>query len=269
MESAGLINDSLKLAYQILDNILPNEKWGLINIAQNSEVEYINDDFNQLPTQLKYDFDLTPSFIQKEGVVEEKIPYKWYSGIYIKAKGETTEDPINNRAREVKYITEKQIIRYYGDPLDQYRHIPRLANNLPRVKGQFTILVNRQKLTNFINYYSNLGPRFDEETGELQFLGEVVQFKGEVEIKDVALLVNNLNSIVSKKDFYQVRVNSDYDKDVDRHSKTSVNDMSEKVFDTIKSKIKNNPTLKNALVIVQQDGFGMFVNQKVIISKNY
>jgi len=35
-----------------------------------------------------------------------------------------------------------------------------------------------------------------------------------------------------------------------------------KVIESIKDKIKKDETLSNALIIVQNDGFGLFVNKK-------
>lgn len=261
-----VIKDAVRLATNILNSLLPSDSWAIVNIVKDERDHLLFNDFPDIPTTFGYIYDQVITLLTEEGIIEESNPGSWFIGItdtdsyyahhilpYIEQL-----DGLGMEARSKGYLTEKQLVEYYYSNDRQ-----KLG---PVISGHYSVLINRNRLDKFIKKFSNLLPNINEETGEFSFRGEVVLFKGELEIKSLKLLLNNLNSLVSKKEFYLVRGKNDYEQIKDRYGVTQLHDSLEKMFNVIKKRLKQNSKLKDVFVFTQDNGFGIFINEKALRS---
>lgn len=261
-----VIQDAVRLAINILDSLLPSDSWLMVNIVKNKKEQLNFNDFPDIPTTFGYTYDQVVLLLVKEEVIEELNPNSWFIRITDKNSYYAHNispyidqlDPLGMQAWHKGYIKEGQLVEYYYSNERQ-----RLG---PIISGHFSVLINRKSLENFIKKYSNSHPILNEETGEFSFRGEVVIFHGELEIKSLKLLLDNLNSIVTKKRFYEVRGKNDYDLIKKKYGVTQLHDSLEKLFINIRSKIKKNAKLRDTFIFTQDNGFGIFLNKN---SLNY
>lgn len=258
----NLTQDALRLSETILDSLLPNEGWVIVNIAQINQKTFKVPTWPGIPTSFGYEFDKVPDLLIEEGVIEMLASDHWFTDVtsLMLLEGESINQ-MTVFARGKGYIKQNENIEFMWTGI---------INGVKMYwrgsyRGQYAALINRKQLEVFIKYCKNLGPKFNEETGTFEFLGETVNFEGKVEIKSVQLLVQNLNSIVAKEDFYKVRGKEDYQVIKKEHGVTRLHDVLEKVFDKIKKKFETNPKLKDTIKLVQKDGFGMFINTKATL----
>ena len=265
-----LIEDAINLSETVLDSLLPGQEWVIVNIAKTDTQTFALDGIPQIPTCFGYVYDRVPELLEKEGIIEAKEENRWYTevkNISHYMNDDFTEiafaklrelDGITAFTRKKGYLTEDEIVEYI-DGSDRV--------NFNRQFGkQYAVLMNRKAMEQFIGWYRGLTPKFDEKTGELHFLGQTMKFSGAITIKTVKLLMDNLNSFVSKKDFYNLRGVDNYDTKIRLKKLTAIHDIFEKSIKDIKTTLAKNPKIEEALTIIQKDGFGIFMNKKVMFS---
>lgn len=133
-----------------------------------------------------------------------------------------------------------------------------------------TVLIDTQKLKQFIisNEDKNNSISFDKEKAVLQFRKYEIKFtKDSYEAKTLALLIKNINSIVSKKEFHEISGKS-YPVDISKTRLTPIHDVLKKRFLSLRKKIKSHPGFKKVIIFVQDDGFGIFINNKALIENS-
>lgn len=255
------IRDCLSLVLNIHDSLSPHDSWKVVNIGKSTNSTFSWPSYPSIPWSFGYSYDSVSQILEEEGVIEAKIQDAWYIGITKTSASQS--DPITILARKKGYLKNDESVKYYSKWTSEH-----VDHGPTSVGGQFSILVNVQNLIKFYWKYNEqtLPPRptFNETTKNLDFLGESVHFMGEIEQKSVRLLMENLNSLVSKKEFYEVRGEVGYEETVKKKRPTLVHEPLEKMFTEIKKKIMANKKLKNVLILAQQDGFGMFLNQKTL-----
>lgn len=256
----GLVQDALKTANYILNSLTPYDEWVIVNLCKvTNNPAFTYPTYPEIPTIFGYSFDKVPEFFIKEGVIEAKTFDKWYSGLTIvpyygsqKHDGLPIYDGITKIARNKEYINKSNRVGYYEKWKRDY------VDDGPGGVEHYSALINVKKLREFVRWYGNQSPKVDIKNGHLYYLKFVLPFNGDEKIKAVKLLVDNINSIVSYKEFYEIREGTNYDKDSIKQ-KSRIHNSLESMFKTIKSELKKSE-LKNYLIMVQQDGFGMFIN---------
>lgn len=255
----GLVNDAVRLCTVIWDSLLPTSQWAVVNIAKSKNALFTYPTkYQEIPTSFGYTYDRVPQYLSECGVIEALGVSRWFM-FFSKGISEKTTDLITNVARAKKYISEDQSASYYHTLSDYKQRYG------PTEPGQYAILINVSKMSNFIRRSLTTIPQFSEDSGILSFLGKVIRFDGEVEKKSVRLLVDNIGSIVTKEEFYSIPRGAKNYKAIVESKKGSLHDSLEKMFNKIKSKFYEDKDLKNALIFVQKDGFGIFVNQRSLL----
>lgn len=126
-----------------------------------------------------------------------------------------------------------------------------------------TIRIDTNMLKAWVNQKSKLDnglPCFNRVSGELSYGGQSVNFRPHSkEAVSIELLINNLNSLVSKQCFYEVC--GDKYPDIRNTRIAEIHQILEDRFKSIKHKIRGNSLFKKKLIFVQQDGFGIFENK--------
>lgn len=256
--------DALELAQKILDSLLIQDKWTIVNILIDDRDAILIKNYHLIPPSFGYKYVSTITLLEENGVVEGKTNNWWYVGS-VKSNSYIwntfpqeiqLDDHISEVARKKGYINKDESVRYYYDVSK--------GDVGPQLHEQYAILVNREKLEDFINYFKELKPRFNLDTGILEFMGESVQIDGKINRKSFNLLFDNLNSIVTKKEFYEVREKQDYDIIYKQPGITKLHDVLKKVFLELKEKVESYPKLKHAIKFVQKDGFGIFIDEKAL-----
>jgi hypothetical protein len=271
----NVTQDALKLAKNIQKSLPPDENKALVvvNILVDSRDEFSLDEYPSIFQSFGYRYDKTPDFLEKNGVIEAKNEGKWYvdivdtNDVWVKRILPETRlvDPIALTALKKKYIKDDQIPKYYYEATYWGDAMTNVYSWGPKKHGQMAILINRKKLEDFINWFSGLKPKFNEGTGLFEFLGETAQIDGKIEKKSFQLLLDNINSIVTKKEFYEVRGKKDYEAIYKGTGILNTHDALEKIFTKLREKIESNPKFRQAIKFVQKDGFGIFINEKVLL----
>ena len=249
----------------IYNSLSPRDTWKIVNIGKSNNQVFNWPSYPSIPWSYGYTYDSVPQILEEDGVIEAKVANSWFMGVENGTK--QFLDAITIAARQKKYITDDEIVNFYC----KYSHSRKSNDRGPTsVGGQYSILVNIQKLIAFYQKYNQEAtppkPIFNEKVRTLDFLGEKILFKGKIEQKSVKILVDNMNSMVSKKDFFDVRGEGKYEVEVKKFGSTPAHEPIEKVFKEIKSKITSNDKLKKVLILAQQEGFGMFIDQKAVVA---
>lgn len=266
MNMNNVVQNSIQLAVSIFSNLPPQKTWAIVNIGKSSNLSFYFTKYPNISTVYGYKYDYVPCFLENEGVIEAKVPHRWFT--------EITESEIPNNDS----ITRVAHLKGYLNHLESTNFYSRYSQTQPKnnfgpytVGGQFSILVNVRKMYDFCEKYLDTPdriPKFNEATKCLEFLGESLLFIGKAEQNSLKLLLSNLNSIVSKQDFFESGGNaSSYADAVKRRRQTLIHDPLEKRFIKIKKRIMANKRLGVSLVLVQQNGFGMFLNNKAMSPK--
>lgn len=255
-----ITKDALKLASNILKSLLPDEKLPVVNIAIDDRDTFTLEGYTSIPQSFGYRYDKTSILLKLHGVFEGETIGWWYVGT-IKMSSYlrkvlpdelSMDDNISEIARKKGYIDKDEAVQYYYNVSKE--------DTGPKMHGQAAILINRQKIEDFISWCNSLKPIFNDETNYLEFLGEKVLFEGALEKKCVKLLIKHINSTVSYKEFYEVR-DKDYKAEVAEFGKTISDDPSRVMFKRIRVKIKRNKKLKEVLILKESGGFGMSVKK--------
>lgn len=260
-----LIDDAQKLAKKIKDYTDLDKKWAIVNIVWDKEGNDtpFSGKYSNVKRALGYVHDNTPELLIKHQVIEGRAVGWWYENV-VWSKGVwgqtrpgdlAMDDNITGIAHEKRYIPKNKIVKYYFD-------VPTNDIGL-RLRGGMSILINKGKLFEFIKLCETRKVRFDDASNCLIFLGQEVIIKGKFEKESVKLLIKNLTNVVTREEFYKVRekypkIGANEDKDADPI------DLSRAVFKRIKSKIQKNKTLKKALLLRENNGYCMDVNEKFV-----
>ncbi len=267
----GLINDCVTLCSYIYDALPPAEYWSVVNIAKTANRTFTYPSIKEIPTSYGYSYDRVPQELLAQGVIEALMPNRWFtrwgnaiSGSY-SANG---KDFLTTIARDKGYLNflklpnDQTVAHFY------YEWRNSRENWGPVEAGQYSVLINKQKLVEFTRWYSNTSPQFVLQTGDLYFLGQNLKFEGEVKRKTVDLMIKNINSIVPKEQFYELREDSSvttYEQQKNRNRLTKVSDRLEDTYKQIQREIEKHPVLGVALIPIQKKGFGIFVNNSAIL----
>lgn len=257
----SLVNDAVSFCQLIYEGTSPNHKWRAVSIAKNINRIFSYQQIPEIPTGYGYFYDEVPKYLLEEGVIETMLPSRWVTGVSQNPPGIKTGDLVTATAIAKGYIDKNQIFKYYV----KYDRDHRVAGYGPILPGQFTALINIEALLKFIvtatsNSQGQI-PTFDPLTGELIFMGEKITIVGPVEIKSMNLLIQNINSIVSKANLYEVREKVNYQQAIENKNATRINDIIEKIFKALRTKVKSNPKLNDILIFVQSEGFGIFIDR--------
>lgn len=255
----NVISDAVNLATNILNSLSPNREWGIANIALNKADEFLLKNYPTISPSFGYSQNETPSFMEASGIIEGKTKGWWYIDISkqnsqwdrMKPQEITLDDGIESVAQEKGYIKNNEIIMYYARGNDWG----------PSKHGQMAILVNRNNLEKFIGWYNETTPQFDTDTGIFKFRGASVTIKGQKSINRFKLLFDNLGGFVTKKQFYEVDGKKDYDVINKKTNITRLHDRLEKGFQNLKRIIESDSMLNKSVIMIQKNGFGMFVNK--------
>lgn len=248
------IADAVALAKTILSDSSLEEKYIVCTIAQADNSIFPTPD-RETPSAYGYRANGVPMLLQKKGVIEQSVQHYWFAGIdkwNERSKYKAHPEKMNLYAHERGYIKKDQEIRYHivNDPMYDV----------------FTILTTPQKLQSFVNFFENRIPVFDKDSGNFVFLGETIKISGEKERSCLDYLVNNVNCIVAKEEIHAKQKKTgekSYEESKRQYGESSTHEPLEKLFQAVKKKVVANPKLKHALIFVQQDGFGLFVNQEI------
>ncbi|MDQ3159370.1 MAG: hypothetical protein M3P98_04540 [bacterium] len=279
MSESKFLVDVKRVVSAILDSTPPNKTWIICNIAK-SKKELLNEQFtfykykDQIPLSFGYQYDETVDYLESIRVVEAYSKNDWFTRISHKKNINDLDDLdfeggldlITCVARAQNYISSLEYCKYFQDVYDDDE--TGYIDTGPEMQGQYSILINVARAHVFCESGNGMVPVFKEST--LEFLGEKIEFSGLLESNAMCLLINNINSIVSKKDFYQSRGdNIKYDAEIARYTLGKVNSWSEDVFKSIRAKIENNKQLSGVLVLVQKDGFGVFIDQNQLAASHH
>lgn len=267
----SLIQDAINLCQLIDSSVPPYSNYEIVNIAIDSGVGGVTRGGDIMPKFYKYTMENVPRLLRDQGVFLALIIGRWYIG---KFKENTlnkmhpryhpphTEDVIQLKdiARKVGLYSSDESPFFYVNPDASDPEIFGI-----RKRGQYTILIDMQKARNFMALYSQKSPSLDNVTGVLTLGGKSVTFKGDITIKSVELLVNNLNSIVLREDFYNIpRGSKSYKTHIKEKGKTKIHDILNKQFDSVKATIFENNDLNRLLIPCKtRFGYGLFINQSV------
>lgn len=153
MEDNSIIIDALRLARAILDSLLPENQWAIVNIATDKRETFVLEGYPSIPTSFGYKYDKTPVLLEKHGVIEEKTSGWWFMCIsdidsywarYIRPDL-TIIDDIDWEIHKKGYVGENKLLEYYYDDTESIG---------PRKHGQAAVLINVKSLKNFIKKQS-------------------------------------------------------------------------------------------------------------------
>jgi hypothetical protein len=260
----GLLKDAIKVANKILEITLPNDKVIVINLRKTSfdgTVGVATPD--EAENVFYYEYDQVPKLFEQEGIFEIQVPNRWYIGENY--ENGNVIPKFDKKAEELGLLSKGASLMFYENDYDPRYRIHKAGEppTSPTNSKLITAIVNIQKLKEFVNWYSNLAPKFDLEIKTVKFLGREIPIDGDIESKYFACLMENIDSIVTHKELFELR-GKNYDTAISGNKKTSVHDINKKVIEAIKEKIKKDEILSNALIIVQNDGFGLFVNKRAL-----
>ncbi len=155
MESNNVVQDAVELAKAILDSLLPTDRWTIVNVARNGDRIINLTNISEIPPSFGYSFDNVPRLLHQEGVIEAVVRNKWFVKV-VKNKLRSSlavDDSITSEARKKMYIDKNEIAKFYSGSI--------YTNDLPKIGGQATILINKEKLINFIKRHKDLPTQRD------------------------------------------------------------------------------------------------------------
>lgn len=279
------LDEAQKLVKKILDDFPPHKNWRIINYCFQENDLVLFDKYPEIPKPyyidsstdnnvfdlLKYHglFDDSWENMWYECILPERLPSDRRNGLaqgYKERLRDKEADMISGftyQLRELGEIGEYSSVRTYYRVEVEGEYDITFQDQGPEARGGF-VLFFRKQLEHFLNYYSNKYPIYDRKTKTLKYLGEEVKFDGELEARTAELLITNINSLVSREEFYSVR-GDEVTKYQNIKRKTQLHDTLKKQFENFEKKVKSNSNLVKALVFVIQDGYGVFINTRLPI----
>lgn len=186
-----ITKDALKLASNILNSLLPDQKWAIVNIAIDDRNMFILNGYSSIPPLFGYKYNKTPILLKQKKVIEGETVGWWAIGIKgrnshwsrIMPADLTLDDNIVEAAQKKGYIRKDEIIEYYY-------HVS-TENIGPRMHGQAAVLINLKALKKFTtenrnqnseslakNNIDQVGGKinvvFDKAKGEVKADGKVI-----------------------------------------------------------------------------------------------
>lgn len=220
----------------------------------------------------KYGYDSTKVTAEevKFDAIDSERKMDWRELDYLEYLLEQKRNPyeITRKAREVNAIGDGYIIEFFGNWTSRdindtvYSKINRFG---PEDKSKLlTVLIDREKLRDYISIATGTHPVYSISTSEFIFLGEKVKFKGTINGHIIKILTDKINSIVSYEELYNVD-DRDYDKDVrilgiGEVHKTIRNDIADMM-----KKLRSSTKISNVLFSTEQKrmgGHGLFIDSQ-------
>jgi len=251
--------EAIEFCNTIQDTSYVYEKHLILNIFQGSTKVY-HPSLSGYPDELiiAYGFineDIL-TLLRQEGIIEAYGYRDWY--ISTIPESESSTDSLTSIAKKKGYFKEECII--YASQLLGYANMP----DLPKMG---CILINTDKLVGFIRLHANTSPYYNPKENSLEFVGEKAPFNLIDQISAINLFVQNINCIVSRKVFYESKEESKqytYESKIARYTESVFHDTLDKSFYRLRDHVYKNKELKKALSFVQNDGYGLFVNQNYL-----
>lgn len=255
-------SDSVRFCSTILDVTTPNENYCIVNIARVKDAIFYPTGLGKMsPQSYGYKFDKTPQFLIESKVILGMIKEHWYVGVEKRQSDDI--DEITRIAHEVGYFGPEKTSGYYSAWRGGIEHNGPFSD----YPNQYSVIVDIKAAKHFISMIEGSVPIYDPDMRSLIFRNIKISFQG-YQALGIELLVKNINSIVTYKDFYCAvydKQAEDYDAEIKNSSDkaTGVHAKLDSVYKQIQTKIYGSE-IGNYLVIAQHIGFGLFVNQKMI-----
>jgi len=257
----NVIEDAIDLANNILKTLSSKKDLVIVNIAINKPNTFIIEGYPKIPLSYGYQYSDTPKVLEQDGLVLGKTVGWWYVGITSKNSLTFRNRPqeinldgnIDEVVESMRFIDKEMAIEYYFNVQDD--------DIGPNKSEHRAILVSRKKLEQFVGWYKGISPQFDEKTGVFSYRGVNVTIGGEKSVRRFKLLFDNLGGMVTKRQFYEATGKQDYVIIKNSRGVTQLHDSLEKGFGKIVEIIESEPILRKSIIMLQRDGFGMFVDK--------
>lgn len=262
MQLTGLEKDAVNLCNRIYDTMLPTEKWAVINIAISNNSTFTYPLISSIPLSFGYTYEKVPLLLKQFGAIEFLLSNRWFQNIRL------ANEQLRSLKENNKILTAFLLAKgYINKNQEADLYLNRFEKNKfgPIAKGQYVAVINRYNMINFVHFYSGQYPVFNIKTGNLFFLNETIQIDGDLQRKSFKYLIDNINSLVSKKEFYEIESSNNYEAEVKIISQSSTSDKLKKRLEAIEKKVNQNTVLSHALVFkYSKDGIGIFINQRAL-----
>jgi len=274
--------DSVRIVRAILDDFLDDQEWSVINLAERNLVkkEFSRDRYlfqqphSDIPPAYLFENFNTLKYLTSIGVIHGTMFNSGWSygmqrdrsinempdttiGRYIR-DADWEAGHITNILIDLGYLTEKSRVAIFCLCKKVGRYDAECDQG-PHFSGEGFTLVFKSELESFLKSLVGHEPIFSDNA--FYFLGEKIELKGEIQQKSLELLIKNINRIVSKEAFYDVRGFGNYQRHVKQKGKTPIHDITKKIFSKIKDELGKNGKIKESLMFVTQNGYGIFVNK--------
>lgn len=261
----GVVKDAYNLCLYVLDAMTPGDKFAIINIGISDKgyKTFNYPDKHDIPTAFGYSYDNVFKVLLTEKIVLASKKDVWFTKVSVYK--DNSIDTLTTVGRSCGFLKADEHVNCYR------RWYTSHVDNGPQCKGLYSLLVDLQTMRYFVNRQQGILPIFNTEKSSLEYLGQVVEFSG-YQARCIQMLISRLNSRVSASELYSYiyeKPESDYMAQVkSSRGKTGTNEPVEKIFDNAKKKVKENNRLKETLIFVQQDGFGLFIDQRKVFVAN-
>jgi len=257
----NVIEDAINLATNILSALSSRKDLEVVNIAIKKPDTFIIDSYPSIPLSFGYEFCDTPKILEQDGMILGKTVGWWYVGIanknslwYRNRPQEVSLDGnIDEVAKKLGFVDRDEVVEYYFNIPD---------NNIgPNKSEHMALLVSRKKLEQYVGWHKGELPQFDDKTGIFTYRGVSVKISGKKSILRFKLLFDNLGGIVTKQQFYEAAGKKDYVIIKNSTGVTQLHDGLEKNFGKLIKIIESEPILRKSIIMLQRDGFGMFIDK--------
>lgn len=245
--------DAYWLIFNIYQSVLRQDKYTIVNIAKSDLKVFNYKSISVIPWSYGYTYDNILRLLTESDIVIASNKNRWYVGKELNTKySSISEDQITLKAIEIGYFKKNEHASYYSNFFNSS------VSYGPQPGGLYSCLIDIDKLLLLYNSYNFSLPKFDNKKGILNYQSSALHFEGEYQIKAVDLLISNLNKRVSESDFYNIV------RDIQTFKDSSAQkEASKKLFKEIKTKIKKDKFLSEVFVCVHENGFGIFLDNKL------
>ena len=254
MENDLLYQDAVRLCSNIFRTTPTSAKFAIVNIVRSDKDFLEFGEYPEIPQSFGYGHDEAIHLLEEHGVVEAYASDRWFRDIISIHEDDDYWEEYEIHLNAPDWICQVAERKKYIGTLEGVRYC-----RGPNVPGHFCILANVHSLEKFVQIYSGMKPIFDEKTGEFRYKGQRVRFSGEIEQKTVKLLIDNVGSIVTNKELYELRGHTNYLYYEENKKLTPIHDVIEKCVGKIKKRILSNRIMKKDLFFQQNKGHGLFV----------
>lgn len=263
MKMDNLVQKSAERFCNYINNTsAPSKRWLIATVAISPRERFQFDANPDIVYAYGYQDAQVLDYLDDLNIIVATLPDRWFNRI---EEGTNPENAgFDRKAKELKIITDEQTVKTWLTVEIPFDYELIMTSDIPdpmffAPEGVCTVIIDLLELRNFLGRSSGQLPTYqllDENVGMFEFMGQKILFEGRINNKCIELLVNRINSIVSKKEFYE------YSRGIKRPTERGVtkpNDASNKTFQTIKAKITENEVLSKHLSLMQDNGYGMFV----------